>query len=112
MLMKQLRLHINFHYKAILIFWIVALLIKGALYAAHLNEAKVGLFTEIINNPSIAIMIFIVGSVFIVQDDLFRLAVSFGITRIQYFIGAICYIVLQSRIVFIPSNTVFTRYKI
>ncbi|HDR4461096.1 DUF4052 domain-containing protein [Bacillus cereus group sp. MYBK249-1] len=96
MLMKQLRLHINFHYKAILIFWIVALLIKGALYAAHLNEAKVGYLPEIINNPSIAIMIFIVGSVFIVQDDLFRLAVSFGITRIQYFIGAICYIVLQS----------------
>ena len=96
MLMKQLRLHINFHYKAILIFWIVALLIKGALYAAHLNEAKVGYLPEIINNPSIAIMIFIVGSVFIVQDDLFGLAVSFGITRIQYFIGAICYIVLQS----------------
>lgn len=96
MLMKQLRLHINFHYKAILIFWIVALLIKGALYAAHLNEAKVGYLPEIINNPSIAIMIFIVGSVFIVQDDLFRLAVLFGITRIQYFIGAICYIVLQS----------------
>ncbi|PGP48594.1 DUF4052 family protein, partial [Bacillus thuringiensis] len=95
-LMKQLRLHINFHYKAILIFWIVALLIKGALYAAHLNEAKVGYLPEIINNPSIAIMIFIVGSVFIVQDDVFRLAVSFGITRIQYFIGAICYIVLQS----------------
>lgn len=94
--MKQLRLHINFHYKAILIFWIVALLIKGALYAAHLNEAKVGYLPEIINNPSIAIMIFIVGSVFIVQDDVFRLAVSFGITRIQYFIGAICYIVLQS----------------
>ncbi|WP_141537078.1 DUF4052 family protein, partial [Bacillus thuringiensis] len=89
-------LHINFHYKAILIFWIVALLIKGALYAAHLNEAKVGYLPEIINNPSIAIMIFIVGSVFIVQDDVFRLAVSFGITRIQYFIGAICYIVLQS----------------
>ncbi|MEH7784987.1 DUF4052 family protein, partial [Bacillus thuringiensis] len=83
-------------YKAILIFWIVALLIKGALYAAHLNEAKVGYLPEIINNPSIAIMIFIVGSVFIVQDDVFRLAVSFGITRIQYFIGAICYIVLQS----------------
>ncbi|MGK8608369.1 DUF4052 domain-containing protein [Bacillus thuringiensis] len=96
MLMKQLRLHINFHYKAILIFWIVALLIKGALYAAHLNEAKVGYLPEIINNPSIAIMIFIVGSVFMVQDDVFRLAVSFGITRIQYFIGAICYIVLQS----------------
>ncbi|WP_267413389.1 DUF4052 domain-containing protein [Bacillus sp. GC_Bacil_1] len=95
-LMKQLRLHINFHYKAILIFWIVALLIKGALYAAHLNEAKVGYLPEIINNPSIPIMIFIVGSVFIVQDDVFRLAVSFGITRIQYFIGAICYIVLQS----------------
>ncbi|MEJ9188050.1 DUF4052 family protein, partial [Bacillus cereus] len=68
----------------------------GALYAAHLNEAKVGYLPEIINNPSIAIMIFIVGSVFIVQDDVFRLAVSFGITRIQYFIGAICYIVLQS----------------
>ncbi|PEC71135.1 ABC transporter permease, partial [Bacillus thuringiensis] len=67
-----------------------------ALYAAHLNEAKVGYLPEIINNPSIAIMIFIVGSVFIVQDDVFRLAVSFGITRIQYFIGAICYIVLQS----------------
>ncbi|MEH7435063.1 DUF4052 family protein, partial [Bacillus thuringiensis] len=66
------------------------------LYAAHLNEAKVGYLPEIINNPSIAIMIFIVGSVFIVQDDVFRLAVSFGITRIQYFIGAICYIVLQS----------------
>ncbi len=96
MLMKQLRLHINFHYKAILIFWIVALLIKGVLYAAHLNEAKLGYLPEIINNSSIAIMIFIVGSVFIVQDDLFRLAVSFGITRIQYFIGAICYIVLQS----------------
>lgn len=96
MLIKQLRLHINFHYKAILIFWIVALLIKGVLYAAHLNEAKLGYLPEIINNPSIAIMIFIVGSVFIVQDDLFRLAVSFGITRIQYFIGAICYIVLQS----------------
>ncbi|MED0934610.1 DUF4052 family protein [Bacillus mobilis] len=96
MLMKQLRLHMNFHYKAILIFWIVALLIKGALYAAHLNEAKVGYLPEIINNPSIAIMIFIVGSVFIIQDELFGLAVSFGVTRIQYFIGAICYIVLQS----------------
>ena len=96
MLMKQLRLHINFHYKAILIFWIVALLIKGALNAAHLNGANIGYLPEIINNPSIAIMLFIVGSVFIIQDELFRLAVSFGITRIQYFIGAICYIVLQS----------------
>ncbi|WP_182812918.1 DUF4052 domain-containing protein [Bacillus sp. ME78] len=95
-LMKQLKLHINFHYKAILIFWIVALLIKGALNAAHLNGANIGYLPEIINNPSIAIMLFIVGSVFIIQDELFRLAVSFGITRIQYFIGAICYIVLQS----------------
>ena len=69
---------------------------KRSFICAHLNEAKVGYLPEIINNPSIAIMIFIVGSVFIVQDDLFRLAVSFGITRIQYFIGAICYIVLQS----------------
>jgi len=96
MLMKQLKLHINFHYKAILIFWIAALLIKGALNAAHLNGVKIGYLPEVINNPSIAIMIFIVGSVFIIQDDLFRLAGSFGVTRIQYFIGAICYIVLQS----------------
>ena len=91
MLMKQLKLHINFHYKAILIFWIVALLIKGAL-----NGVNIGYLPEIINNPSIAIMLFIVGSVFIIQDELFRLAVSFGVTRIQYFIGAICYIILQS----------------
>lgn len=96
MLMKQLKLHINFHYKAILIFWIVALLIKGALNAAHLNGVNIGYLPEIINNPSIAIMLFIVGSVFIIQDELFRLAVSFGVTRIQYFIGAICYIILQS----------------
>ncbi|MEH7030168.1 DUF4052 family protein, partial [Bacillus wiedmannii] len=96
MLMKQLKLHINFHYKAIIIFWIVALLIKGALNAAHLNGANIGYLPEIINNPSIAIMLFIVGSVFIIQDELFRLAVSFGVTRTQYFIGAICYIVLQS----------------
>ncbi|HHL3304636.1 TPA: DUF4052 family protein, partial [Bacillus cereus] len=85
MLMKQLKLHINFHYKAILIFWIVALLIKGSLNAAHLNGANIGYLPEIINNPSIAIMLFIVGSVFIIQDELFRLAVSFGVTRIQYF---------------------------
>ncbi|GCF73053.1 DUF4052 domain-containing protein [Bacillus cereus] len=96
MLMKQLKLHINFHYKAILIFWIVALLIKGALNAAHLNELKISYLPEIINNPSIAIMMFIVVSTFNIQDDLFRLAISFGVTRIQYFIGAICYIVLQS----------------
>ncbi|TPV42424.1 DUF4052 family protein [Bacillus dicomae] len=96
MLLKQLKLHINFHYKAILIFWIVILLITGALNAAHLNGVKIGYLPEIINNPSIAIIMFIVGSVFIIQDDLFRLAVSFGVTRIQFFIGAICYIVLQS----------------
>ncbi|PEW85289.1 ABC transporter permease [Bacillus cereus] len=96
MLMKQLKLHINFHYKAILIFWIVALLIKGALNAAHLNELKISYLPEIINNPSIAIMMFIVVSTFNIQNDLFRLAISFGVTRIQYFIGAICYIVLQS----------------
>ncbi|HFU7056291.1 TPA: DUF4052 family protein [Bacillus cereus] len=95
-LMKQLKLHINFHYKALLIFWIVALLIKGALNVAHINAVEIGYLPEIINNPSIAIMIFIVGSVFIIQDELFRLAVSFGVTRTQYFIGAICYIVLQS----------------
>jgi ABC-2 type transport system permease protein len=96
MLMKQLKLHINFHYKAILIFWIVALLIKGAINAAHVNGVKIGYIPEIINNPSIAIMMFIVVSTFNIQDDLFRLAISFGVTRIQYFIGAICYIVLQS----------------
>ncbi|MEK7016135.1 DUF4052 family protein [Bacillus sp. FSL R9-9410] len=96
MLMKQLKLHINFHYKAILIFWILALLIKGALNAAHLNGLKISYLPEIINNPSIAIMMFIVVSTFNIQDDLFRLAISFGVTRIQYFIGAICYIVLQS----------------
>ena len=95
-LIKQLKLHINFHYKAILIFWIVALLIKGSLNAANLNGVNIGYLPKIINNPSIAIMLFIVGSVFIIQDELFRLAVSFGVTRIQYFIGAICYIVLQS----------------
>jgi ABC-2 type transport system permease protein len=96
MLMKQLKLHMNFHYKAILIFWIVALLIKGAINAAHINGVKIGYIPEIINNPSIAIMMFIVVSTFNIQDDLFRLAISFGVTRIQYFIGAICYIVLQS----------------
>ena len=46
MLMKQLKLHINFHYKAILIFWILALLIKGALNAAHLNGLKISYFTR------------------------------------------------------------------
>jgi ABC-2 type transport system permease protein len=96
MLMKQLKLHMNFHYKAILIFWIVAVLIKGAINAAHINGVKIGYIPEIINNPSIAIMMFIVVSTFNIQDDLFRLAISFGVTRIQYFIGAICYIVLQS----------------
>ncbi|EOP69438.1 DUF4052 family protein [Bacillus cereus] len=96
MLMRQLKLHINFHYKAILIFWILALLVKGALNAAHLNGLKISYLPEIINNPSIAIMMFIIVSTFNIQDDLFRLAISFGVTRIQYFIGAICYIVLQS----------------
>ena len=85
MLMKQLKLHINFHYKAILIFWILALLIKGALNAAHLNGLKIGLiYPKLSINPSIAIMMFIIGSTFIIQDDLFRLAISFGVTRIQY----------------------------
>ena len=43
-------------------------------------------------------MIFIVVSTFIIQDDLFRLAVSFGVTRLQFFIGSVCYIVLQSAV--------------
>ncbi|CAI8850510.1 ABC transporter permease [Bacillus pseudomycoides] len=96
MLMKQLKLHMNFHYKAILIFWIVALLIKGTTSAADLNGIKVGFLQDVLNNPSIAITFFIVVSTFVIQDDVFRLAVSFGVTRLQFFIGSVCYMTLQA----------------
>ncbi|KFN03286.1 DUF4052 domain-containing protein [Bacillus clarus] len=96
MLIKQLQLHINFHYKAILIFWIVALLIKGTTSAVDLKGVKVGFLHDILNNSSIAIAIFMVASTFIIQDDVFRLAVSFGVTRVQFFMGSVCYIILQS----------------
>ncbi|MBE5108413.1 DUF4052 family protein [Bacillus thuringiensis] len=98
MLMKQLKLHINFHYKAILIFWIIALLIKGITSAMDLKEIREGFLQHILNNPSIVIILFIVVSTFIIQDDVFRLAVSFGVTRLQFFIGAVCYIILQAAV--------------
>lgn len=98
MLMKQLKLHMKFHYKAILIFWIVALLIKGTTSAADLNGIKVGFLQDILNNPSIAITFFIVVSTFIIQDEVFRLVVSFGVTRLQFFVGAVCYITLQAAV--------------
>ena len=41
MLMKQLKLHIKYQYKAILTFWAVALLIKGAMTATDLKGIKV-----------------------------------------------------------------------
>ncbi|TKH11322.1 DUF4052 domain-containing protein, partial [Bacillus wiedmannii] len=47
MLMKQLKLHINFHYKAILIFWIAALLIKGITSVMDLREIREGFLQHI-----------------------------------------------------------------
>ncbi|MGE7881939.1 DUF4052 family protein [Bacillus sp. NPDC094077] len=113
MLMKQLKLHINFHYKAILIFWITALLIKGITSAMDLKEIREGFLQHILNNPSIVIILFIVVSTFIIQDDVFRLAVSFGVTRLQFFIGAVCYIILQAAVfsflqVILLQNTLYT----
>ncbi|MFJ8455460.1 DUF4052 family protein [Bacillus paramycoides] len=113
MLMKQLKLHINFHYKAILIFWIVAFLIKGTTNAVDLRGIKEGFLQHILNNPSIAIIFFIVVSTFIIQDDVFRLAVSFGVTRLQFFIGSVCYIILQAALfsflqVFLLQNTLYS----
>ncbi|MGN4422513.1 DUF4052 family protein [Bacillus cereus group sp. MYBK30-1] len=113
MLMKQLKLHINFHYKAILIFWIVSLLIKGTTNAVDLRGIKEGFLQHILNNPSIAIIFFIVVSTFIIQDDVFRLAVSFGVTRLQFFIGSVCYIILQAALfsflqVFLLQNTLYS----
>ncbi|MED1091234.1 DUF4052 family protein [Bacillus paramycoides] len=113
MLMKQLKLHINFHYKAILIFWIVAFLIKGTTNAVDLRGIKEGFLQHILNNPSIASIFFIVVSTFIIQDDVFRLAVSFGVTRLQFFIGSVCYIILQAALfsflqVFLIQNTLYS----
>ncbi|MGE6363632.1 DUF4052 family protein [Bacillus paramycoides] len=113
MLMKQLKLHINFHYKAILIFWIVAFLIKGTTNAVDLRGIKEGFLQHILNNPSIASIFFIVVSTFIIQDDVFRLAVSFGVTRLQFFIGSVCYIILQAALfsflqVFLLQNTLYS----
>ncbi|PFJ04287.1 ABC transporter permease [Bacillus cereus] len=113
MLMKQLKLHINFHYKAFIIFWIAALLIKGITSAMDLKGIKEGFLQHILNNPSIVIIFFIVVSTFIIQDDVFRLAVSFGVTRLQFFIGAVCYIILQAAVfsflqVILLQNTLYS----
>ncbi|WP_243526551.1 DUF4052 family protein [Bacillus pseudomycoides] len=96
MLIKQLKLHINYHYKAILVFWIVALIIKGSTSLIDIKDIRVGFLQDIFNNPSIAITFFIVVSTFFIQLDVFCLAVSFGTTRLQFFIGSVCYIALQS----------------
>ncbi|CAM4286157.1 DUF4052 domain-containing protein [Bacillus wiedmannii] len=108
MLMKQLKLHINFHYKAILIFWIAALLIKGITSVMDLREIREGFLQHILNYPSIAITLFIVVSTFIIQDDVFRLAVSFGVTRLQFFIGSVFYILLQA-VVFSFLQVIFLK---
>ncbi|MCU5683272.1 DUF4052 domain-containing protein [Bacillus wiedmannii] len=108
MLMKQLKLHINFHYKAILIFWIAALLIKGITSVMDLREIREGFLQHILNNPLIAITLFIVVSTFIIQDDVFRLAVSFGVTRLQFFIGSVFYILLQA-VVFSFLQVIFLK---
>ncbi|MGE1125973.1 DUF4052 family protein [Bacillus wiedmannii] len=108
MLMKQLKLHINFHYKAIIIFWIAALLIKGITSVMDLREIREGFLQHILDNPSIAITLFIVVSTFIIQDDVFRLAVSFGVTRLQFFIGSVFYILLQA-VVFSFLQVIFFK---
>ncbi|MGH1324242.1 DUF4052 family protein [Bacillus pretiosus] len=108
MLMKQLKLHINFHYKVILIFWIAALLIKGITSVMDLREIREGFLQHILNNSSIAITLFIVVSTFIIQDDVFRLAVSFGVTRLQFFIGSVFYILLQA-VVFSFLQVIFLK---
>ncbi|MED3393622.1 DUF4052 family protein [Bacillus wiedmannii] len=108
MLMKQLKLHINFQYKAIIIFWIAALLIKGITSVMDLREIREGFLQHILNNPSIAITLFIVVSTFIIQDDVFRLAVSFGVTRLQFFIGSVFYILLQA-VVFSFLQVIFFK---
>ncbi|MES9673112.1 DUF4052 family protein, partial [Bacillus pseudomycoides] len=69
MLMNQLKLHINYHYKAILIFWIVALIIKGSTSLIDIKDIRVGFLQDVFNNPSIAIMFFIVVSTFFIQLD-------------------------------------------
>ncbi|MDJ1476269.1 DUF4052 family protein [Bacillus sp. LS15-K4] len=113
MLMKQLKLHINFHYKAFIIFWIAVLLIKGITSVMDLKGIKEGFLQHILSNPSIVIIFFIVVSTFIIQDELFHLAVSFGVTRLQFFIGSVCYIILQAAVfsflqVILLQNTLYS----
>ncbi|MGU3440626.1 DUF4052 family protein [Bacillus cereus] len=96
MLMKQLKLHIKYQYKAILIFWTMALLIKGTMTATDLKGIKVAFLHDIFNNSSIVIVMFIVISVFLIQLDIFPTVVSFGVTRLQFLIGSICFNLLQS----------------
>ncbi|KKZ93323.1 hypothetical protein B4147_2559 [Bacillus wiedmannii] len=50
MLMKQLKLHINFQYKAIIIFWIAALLIKGITSVMDLREIREGFLQHILKS--------------------------------------------------------------
>lgn len=98
MIMKQLKLHIKFHYKAILIFWIVALLVKNTLSISSLNRINVDFLQDILNNTSMIISFFIIVSTFTIQGDEFRLVVSFGVTRLQFLIGSICYFILQAAV--------------
>lgn len=96
MLMKQLKLQINYHYKAIIAFWALAFIIQSLPNLKYIKDIRIDFLQDIINNPSIAVIFFIVVSAFFIQLDLFHLAVSFGTTRLQFFIGSTCYIVLQS----------------
>lgn len=109
MLMKQLKLQINYHYKAIIAFWALAFIIQSLPNLKYIKDIRIEFLQDIINNPSIAVIFFIVVSAFFIQLDLFHLAVSFGTTRLQFFIGSTCYIVLQSalfsflQILFLPG---------
>ncbi|PEY29103.1 ABC transporter permease [Bacillus cereus] len=96
MLIKQLKLQIDYHYKAIFVFWALVFSIQSLPNFKHIKDIRIGFLQDVINNPSIAIIFFIVVSTFFIQLDLFHLAVSFGTTRLQFFIGSSCYIVLQS----------------
>jgi len=73
-----------------------------------LREIREGFLQHILNNPSIVITLFIVVSTFIIQDDVFRLAVSFGVTRLQFFIGSVFYILLQA-VVFSFLQVIFLK---
>nr|WP_277818561.1 DUF4052 family protein [Bacillus sp. TL12] len=109
MLMKQLKLQIHYHYKAIFVFWALAFIIQSLPNFIDIRDIRIGFLQDVINNPSIAVIFFVVVSTFFIQLDLFHLAVSFGATRLQFFIGSIGYIVLQSaffsflQILFLPG---------